>query len=292
MTDGVRRNFLGSDYQTLLDALQRDLSPPPSNNTLADFLGRSGPLGPTRPTGGLGGIFGLAGALAPPPPRNTLADIFGSHPLPRLPEPAPAPVRRGVFFSFHYDDIRRTCIVRKSWKFRPGWSDPSDNFTDKSLWEKSRSESDECLRRLIRKGMVGSSVTCLLAGTDTWSRPYVRYEIAHSLFKKNGLLTVFIHNVNDPHDGYAVPGHNPLSHMGLELREDGKGRVCELVNGQWRHFDAMTMPVPWPQWLPKPRVGWLYPLSVGTLAYDYHFDRGHQNLPEWVQIAARAAGRP
>lgn len=289
MTDGIRRNALGDPLGALFDALNQKNAPTPTYSSLLNaMMGVSTPDA-HRTTGGLGSVH-----PAPwPVPRNALSDIFGCTPLPTFPppSPAPAPVRRGVFFSFHYDDIRRTCIVRKSWKFRPGWSSPTDNFRDKSLWEKSRSESDEALRRLIRAGMSGSSVTCLLSGTQTWSRPYVRYEIAHSLFKKNGLFTVFIHNVNDPGDGYASPGFDPLAFMGLELREDGKGRVCERVGDEWQHYEAMKWPVPWPKWMPKPPVGRLYSLAVGARTYDYHLDAGHENLPYWAQLAANAAGR-
>jgi hypothetical protein len=293
MTDGVRRNFLGSDYQSLLDALQRELTPPSTNNALADFLGRTGPLGPARPSGGLGGIFGLAGALAPPPQRNALADIFGTHPLPTIPAPSPSPTptRRKVFFSFHYDDVCRTVQVRNAWRFRRGWSQPSDNFYDKSLWEKSRTENEEHLKRIIRRAMAGSTVTCVLAGSETWDRPYVRFEIAHSLFIKNGLFTVFIHDVRHPQKGTSWPGHNPLACMGLLLREDGKGRVVELVGSCWQYFELMKMPVPWPQWLSKPSVGRLYPLSHGATGYDYVRDNGYENLPQWAQAAADAAGR-
>ncbi len=153
------------------------------------------------------------------------------------------------------------------------------------------SEGEEALKRLIRRGMGNSSVTCVLAGTWTWSRPFVRYEIAHCLFRKSGLLAVFIHNVRHPQKGTSAPGYDPLAFMGLELREDGMGRVCELVDGQWRPFELMKQLVPWPQWLPKPSVGFLYPLSVGTSSYDYVLDDGHQNLPAWAQSAALRAGR-
>lgn len=293
MTDGVRRNFLGGNYNALLSALERELTPPTGNRALADLLGRSGPLGTPRSPGGLGGAFGLSGALAPPSQRSALGDIFGTHPLPKLPAPSltPVPVRRKVFFSFHYDDVCRTVQVRQSWRFRRGWAQPSDNFYDKSLWEKSRTESEAYLKGIIRRAMAGSTVTCVLAGSETWDRPYVRFEIAHSLFIKNGLFTVHVHDVQHPQKGTSWPGHNPLTCMGLLLREDGKGRVVELVGGTWQYFELMTMPVTWPRWLPKPSVGRLFALSDGAAAYDYVRDNGYENLPYWAQLAADAAGR-
>lgn len=295
MTGPNRLNFLVADYQVLLDALQRDQRKPPQyDNVLSALLAQSGASSdPTRPVGGLGQFQGATTSSAPTAPRNFMADVLNALEPPRPPlAAAPTPqVRRRLFFSFHYADVRRTSIVRKSWKFRPGWCDPCANFTDKSLWEKSRSENREALRRLIRDGMKGTSVTCVLAGADTWSRPYVRYEIAHSLFRKNGLFTVFIHNVNDPHHGYGAAGRDPLSCIGLELGADGKNRVCELLGDQWVHYKEMTRPVPWPAWLPKPPVGQLMPLNVGAKAYDWHFDDGYTNLPGWAQTAAGEAGK-
>lgn len=293
MTDPIRRNFLAADYQSLLDALQRQLNPPPQRNALADTLRGLGSSNQAMPKAGIGNIFGSSASLPPPLHQNLIASALAAKVQPSAQQVAPiaSPVRRRLFFSFHYDDVRRTCIVRKSWKFRPGWSDPRHNFTDKSLWEKSRSESDEALRRLIRRGMDGTSVTCILAGAQTWSRPYVRYEIAHSLMRRSGLFTVHIHNTNDPHEGYGTVGRDPLGCVGLQLREDGRGRVCELVGETWYYFDAMKMPVPWPRWLPRPAVGRVQPLTAGSRSYDWHFDDGHSNLPGWAHIAAIEAGK-
>ena len=206
--------------------------------------------------------------------------------------PVAAPVRRKVFFSFHYqEDIRRSCIVRKSYMFRPGSKPPSASFYDGSLWEKSRREGDDSLKRLIRQGMAETSVTCVLAGTDTWWRPWVRFEIAHSLLRGNGLFTCYIHNVPDPQLGVADPGYDPLSFMGLELRPDGRGNVVELIGNEWRLFDLMTRPVPWPAWMDKPAVGRLFRLSDFAPAFDYQLDDGYNNLCRWAQEAARAARR-
>lgn len=249
---------------------------------------------------------------AAPPPQNALAGLLSPSPcspLPApnafpfgipptaIPRPNPAPtatpaVRRKVFFSFHYEgDIRRSCIVRKSYIFRPGSKPPSASFYDGSLWEKSQREGGGSLKRLIRQGMAETSVTAVLAGTDTWWRPWVRFEIAHSLFRGNGLFTCFIHNVRDPQDGLAAPGRNPLAFIGLQLRADGRGNVCELIGNEWRLFELMKRPVPWPAWMNKPSVGRLHPLGDFAPAYDYHFDDGYNNLAHWAQEAARKAGR-
>lgn len=211
--------------------------------------------------------------------------------LPSLPA-APTQTRRRVFFSFYYqDDIRRACIVRKSWQFRKGPKLPLSSFIDNSLWEKSRRESPESLKQLIRDGMGLSTATCILAGTNTWARPWVRFEIAHSLFRRNGLFTVHIHSVRDPQHGCALAGPDPLDHMGLALRPDGRGTVYELTERGWCPFELSKRPVPWPAWLERPDAGYIMPLSRGAAAFDYGTADGASNLPGWAHMAAKAARR-
>ena len=270
-------------------------SPPPPNYTDNSFSGllKALVVSATKPTplaGGLGAFFGKPTQTAQ---SNTLSGLLGL-PVPALPLPLPTlpQVRRKVFFSFYYNaDIRRSCIVRNSYRIRPGRKLPASNFYDRSLWESSKRVGEESLKQLIRSGMVGSSVTCVLAGTHTWQRSWVRYEIARSLVCGNGLFTVYINNVRDPRDGFASPGYNPLDFMGLQLRADGRGNICEMVEGKWLYFALHKAPVRWPRWLQKPQVGYLFPLSQGARAYDYHFDDGYDGLSEWAQLAAADAGR-
>lgn len=238
------------------------------------------------------GIGALFGTQAPPPQPNILGSVFGRPPTVAIPVPVAPQVRRKIFFSFYFgDDIRRSCIVRNSYRFRPGPKLPTANFYDRSLWESSKRESDESLKRLIREGMEGSSVTCVLAGTNTWQRPWVRYEIARSLVCGNGLFTVHIHNVNDPRSGIAAPGPDPLAFMGLALRADGRGDICEWAGDGWYRFDRLKAPVRWPRWLMKPDVGYVRPLAEGTRAYDYNFDDGYNHLAQWAQLAAHEGRR-
>lgn len=232
---------------------------------------------------------GLMGLARNYPPLVNALNIPPPTPLPSL--PCTPPVRRKMFFSFHYrEDIKRASVVRNSWRIRPKNRLPTSNFIDKSLWEGSQRQ-DESLKRLIRDGMSGSTVTCILAGTLTWSRPWVRYEIAHSLRIRNGLFVAYIDQLRDPSFGTTEPGPNPLDFMGLQLRPDGRGSMCELVGGQWRIYEPMRAPVPWPKWLDKPEVGYLHPLSRGAPAYDYVLDDGYNNLCHWARASVRATGR-
>ena len=86
--------------------------------------------------------------------------------------------KRKAFFSFHYDDIMRVNNVRNAWKIDHPDAPEMRSFLDSSLWEARKLENEDTLKRLMREGVQYASAVCVLAGRDTWSRRWVRYEIA------------------------------------------------------------------------------------------------------------------
>ncbi|MEW6019279.1 MAG: TIR domain-containing protein [Pseudomonadota bacterium] len=231
----------------------------------------------------------LTGYGIPPAPKPYLPPVNRTPAVRNLPA-----VRRRTFFSFQYADIMRVNQVRKSWMIRPNADDPRSPlwFHDSSIWEKSKETNDAKLKRLILDGLDRTSVTCVLAGEETWSRPWVRFEIAASVQRGNGLLAVYIHSVKCPNNGMAYPGHNPLDFIGLYEKPTGGYYLCEKgMDGQWYQYDKITAPVAWPKYLPKASARNIaQPLSAGTRAYDYS-KNGYANLSLWVQGAAVAAGK-
>lgn len=101
---------------------------------------------------------------------------------------------RKVFFSFHYDDVTRVNVVRNSDQITRRYTKAA-RFHDKSLWEEVKKQGPLAIKRMINGGLDGSSVTCVLIGSETWLRPWVRYEIVKSLARGNGILGVRIHDV-------------------------------------------------------------------------------------------------
>jgi hypothetical protein len=178
--------------------------------------------------------------------------------------------------------------VRKSNKIRP--TDKGRQLTpqDRSLWEKIQRTNPRALRTMIDSKLGGTSVTCVLAGYETWSREWVRYEIARSLMRGNGLFTVYINNCKCPNEGYSLRGYDPLA--GVALGWDH--RIYEHRGGEWVLYDKITDKVQsWPAWLPKPSHERVMPLSEGTKAYDWIADDGFNNLIHWANLAAIAAGK-
>jgi len=102
---------------------------------------------------------------------------------------------RRVFFSFHYqEDIFRVNVIRKSGVVL---GNAAAGFQDASLWEKTKKKGSDAVKRLIDRGLQGTSVTCVLIGQKTASRKFVTYEIEQSVKKGNGLLGIHINDIKD-----------------------------------------------------------------------------------------------
>jgi hypothetical protein len=199
---------------------------------------------------------------------------------------------RKAFFSFHYQpDIFRVNVVRKSTITHD--LDDNDSFFDRSLWESAKSKNDDSLKRLIQNGMHGSSVVCVLAGTATWSRYWVRYEIARAVVEGKGLVTVHINGIQCAGTKtISQRGANPLNYMAVGRNpSNGQYYICENWNSTWRWYPSYNLPVTPPAFLPAMELGKLQSLNQGTREYDYAKQNGYQNLSGWIQDAAMAVDR-
>lgn len=197
---------------------------------------------------------------------------------------------RRTFFSFHYQpDCRRAWNVRNSWVVKG--SKESRGFFDNSVFESRKRDSDDALKRFLREGLEKTSVTCVLAGTETWTRRWVRYEIARSLLKSNGLLTVHIHGVKDMNNGTCKKGADPLAALGLYRTEQGI-YFAEWSGGKWIRYLDYSRPVPEADlWFPAPPNKNVVALSNHCSAHDFITDDGRAEIGGWIEAAAKRAGR-
>lgn len=121
---------------------------------------------------------------------------------------------RRVYFAFHYQrDIWRVNQVRNS-NVVKGFE--SAGFIDSSLWEEARKKGDAAIKRLIDDGLKGTSVTVVLIGTKTAEREYVDYEIDQSWKRDNGLIGVYIHQLEDRFGTTDVKGDDPFVKLDYE----------------------------------------------------------------------------
>jgi hypothetical protein len=122
---------------------------------------------------------------------------------------------RRVFFSFHYDDdvwranqVRNANVVAGS---------EVAGFLDRSEYEKAEKKGKEGIQRMIRRHLKDTTVTVVLIGSTTASRPWVKYEIEQSLAHKNGLLGIYIHHLKDPNKPPGSRGAKPSVPEGVEF---------------------------------------------------------------------------
>jgi hypothetical protein len=208
--------------------------------------------------------------------------------------------KRKVFFSFHYKDIMRVNNVRLSQEFKtsdnPSGGRPIEGFYDRSLWESKKLSGPDALKQLIRDGVHNTSVVCVLAGTETYARRWVRYEIARSVIDEKGLLTVHINSL--PHHQHPRQPHpqgpNPTAFMGVAQRDDGTYRLCErnYTDGAWKWvwYSDYVSDVPIPRYIGASVLKGVVPLSAWTSEYDWRHG-GHNSVGGWIDRAAHDAGR-
>jgi hypothetical protein len=105
---------------------------------------------------------------------------------------------RRVFFAFHYEeDIWRVNQVRQA-NVVAGVE--GAGFYDHSEYEDAKRLGVEGIKRLILRHLENTTVTVLLIGRHTAARPWVRFEIAESIKRRNGLVGIYIHHLRTPWD--------------------------------------------------------------------------------------------
>lgn len=207
--------------------------------------------------------------------------------------------KRKAYFAFHYDDIMRVNNVRNAWKIDHPDSPQNRSFQDSSLWESRMLEKDDSLKRLIREGVQYTSAVCVLVGTHTWSRRWVRYEIARAVIDGRGLLAVHLNNINHHQTWLPDPlGINPLRQLAVgkvqlypwEIAQYYLYEYQNTANG-WIRYQDHTDPVSLPPYLTDPATGYVTFLSSGTSIYDFAQPNAARQLGSWIDKAAQAVGR-
>lgn len=162
---------------------------------------------------------------------------------------------RKVFFSFHYErDIWRASQVRNCGLTKSLHS-KDHGFSDAAAWEATKKKGDDAIRAWIKQQLHGTSVTVVLIGTETSTRTYIHHEIEQSYQRGNGLLGIYIHRLKNQHSETEKKGENPLDCFKVKHR--GKEKC----------------------------------LSDIFQTYDWVKDNGYDNFCQWIEQAAKRAGR-
>jgi hypothetical protein len=161
---------------------------------------------------------------------------------------------RNTFFSFHYtNDVWRANVVRNSWVTKPDRT--AAGFIDYADFEKLKAKGDKAVKDWIDVQLMGTSVTVVLIGSKTDSRPYVKYELEQSYSRRNGMLGIYIHSIKDQFGKTSSKGTNIFGEIG---KDSGANEVY---------------------------------FSVSYPTYDWVNDNGSSNLGIWIEAAAKVAGR-
>ena len=160
---------------------------------------------------------------------------------------------RKVFFSFDWDDVWRANQVRNSWVSKGSYS--LAGFIDSASIEQVKRATDQAIKNWIDDQLNGTSVTCVLIGSQTSNSKWVKYEIVESIKKSNGLVGIYIHNIKDSNGFTSHQGENPFSKPPMNFAP------------------AITMEYPCCSY------------------YDWLNNNGYENLGDWIEKAAQQAGR-
>jgi len=189
-----------------------------------------------------------------------------------------------VFFSFHYQDVVdfRANVVRMHSTTKPEREDIG--FFDASLWEETKRSGKVALKRLINSGLDNTSVTCVLVGSETYARPWVRYELLKSYKKGNKLLACHINSVKGRDERVKPPGPNPLDFIGVVFSSDGRtATLKEYTNGVWSDYIEIDGSANYDFYVEEQFRGKGFKLSSWYGAYDWIIQDGFNNFSDWIE---------
>lgn len=195
-------------------------------------------------------------------------------------------MEKRVFFSFHYQDVIdfRANVVRNHWRMKPNREQAG--YFDASIWEEARKKGDIELKRLINGGLTNTSTTCVLIGSQTYLRPWVRYEIFKSFKRENNLLGVHINSIKGKDSATKELGKNPFDYLAVEWSESGKTvTMLEWKNGKWNPYTQIDGSASYrlENLAPVEYRGKCIQLSKLKAVYNWVENDGYNNFSDWVE---------
>jgi hypothetical protein len=157
-------------------------------------------------------------------------------------------------------------------------------FYDASIWEETKRQGDLALKRLINSGLQNTSNTCVLIGSSTYLRPWVRYELLKSFKRDNHLFGVHINGIKGKDGQTKDLGPNPLEYVGVTYSHDGaRATLWEKTGGSWVECDRIDGSATY-----DVNVGPSYRgkgFNLGNLysTYKWNADNGYENFASWVK---------
>ncbi|MFX0139043.1 MAG: TIR domain-containing protein [Candidatus Hodarchaeota archaeon] len=124
---------------------------------------------------------------------------------------------RHVFFAFKYDpDVWRANAIRNQPRILGA---KVTGYWDDSLYEPSLASNPDYVKRKIREGLEGTSVTVILVTHHTIESDYVEYEYEKSIERGNKILQLDVSQIKDQNGNFAhFNGWLPYVTRGLKKK--------------------------------------------------------------------------
>jgi MTH538 TIR-like domain (DUF1863) len=193
-------------------------------------------------------------------------------------------VPKRVFFSFHYQDVVdfRANVVRNHWMTKPDREQAG--YFDASVWETARKQGDIALKRLINGALDNTSNTCVLIGSLTYSRQWVRYELLKSFRRGNHLFGVHINGIKAKDGATKDCGPNPLEYVGVTFSANGQtGTLWERAGTGWAKYDRIDGSADYSCNVAEQYRGKGFNLAKWYPTYRWNADKGYENFATWVK---------
>jgi len=191
---------------------------------------------------------------------------------------------RRVFFSFHYQDVIdfRANVVRNHWMTKPDREEAG--YFDASVWENARRQGETALKRLINGALEGTSNTCVLIGSQTYARPWVRYELLKSFRRGNHLFGVHINGIRSKYGNAMTAGPNPLEYVGVTFSEDGStATLWDKNESAWTKYDKIDGSADYAFQVEQQFRGKGFNLGNWYQVYDWNANDGYNNFSSWAK---------
>ncbi len=188
-----------------------------------------------------------------------------------------------VFFSFHYDDVKdfRANVVRQHWVTKPNRE--AAGFFDASIWESNKKSGSVALKRLINGGLENTSTTCVLIGSGTYLRPWVRYELLKSLKKGNNIVGIHINSIKCKKGLTKLNGPNPLEYLAVSFSDSGKlATLWQYGIFGWNEYKEIDGSSTYSVNIEPKFRGKSFKLSELFDTYDWQYNDGYNNFSTWV----------
>ena len=140
------------------------------------------------------------------------------------------------------------------------------------------------MKRLINGALESTSNTCVLVGSQTYLRPWVRYEIMKSFKRGNHLLAVHINSIKGKDQQYKHLGPNPFDYLGVTYSEDGQtGNLHEVRDGAWVKYDKIDGSADFSVKGAPEHRGKGFKLSHFFKLYNWVAHGGYDNFSTWLK---------